>query len=359
MEVVSGGRFKIVEDASGDNNFEWFTTMMRFALSTNWNARRHTEGEALVDEILSLGFEALELGYHTTEPLAEGIQRRITSGAISIDSVHAYCPVPLSAAHGYPELYLLASADDDDRAMAKILLGQTLDFASSMGARTVVLHAGRVLLRSWFKSYTTGTVLNALEDVERDGSNPKFQKVLAKVLTCRTQQVGKIFDAFCLSLDALLPRFERAGITLCLENLPSVEAFPDAQEMVMLKDRFKTAPLQYWHDMGHGQVREFLGLENHREVAQSLLPITGGIHIHDAKPLTEDHLLPGNGLIDWNAFSFYGSANLVRVFEPSPDTGPIALGIALRDLRKVWSVGSSSGQWLSSETLTADTTGPF
>lgn len=309
---------------------------MRFALSTNWNARRRTEGEALVDEILALGFDALELGYHTTEALAEGIQRRVASGAVTVDSVHAYCPVPLSAPHGYPELHLLASADDDDRALAKIMLGQTLDFASSMGARAIVLHAGRLLLKAWFSSYTTGTLLDALEDAERDMADPKFQKVMGKVLACRAKQVSKIFDAFCLSLDTLLPRFERAGVTLCLENLPSVEAFPDAQEMALLKERFTTPHLAYWHDMGHGQVREFLGLENHLAVAQSLLPVTGGIHIHDAKPPMDDHLLPGKGAIDWSAYSFYGSAELFRVFEPSPDTGPVALGAALRDLREVW-----------------------
>jgi len=309
---------------------------MRLALSTNWNARRHAEGEPLVDEILSLGFDALELGYHTTELQAEGIKRRIASGACVVDSVHAYCPVPLSAPHGYPELHLLASADDDDRAMATILLGQTLDFAAAMGARAVVLHAGRLLLKSWFKSYTTGTLLELLDEVERDFAHPKFQKGMEKVLACRTQQVGKIFDAFCMSLDALLPRFERAGVTLCLENLPSIEAFPDAQEMMMLKARFTTPSLAYWHDMGHGQVREFLGLENHLAVAQSLLPVTGGIHIHDAKPPLGDHLLPGKGLIDWNAFSFYGSAEILRVFEPSPEVGPVSLGIAQRDLRKVW-----------------------
>lgn len=309
---------------------------MRLALSTNWNARKHAEGEPLVDEILSLGFDALELGYHTTEAQAEGIRRRIASGAITVDSVHAYCPVPLSAPHGYPELHLLASADDDDRAMATILLGQTLDFAASMGARAVVLHAGRLLLKSWFRSYTTGTIMDLLEEVERDMAHPKLQKGMEKVMACRARQVSKIFDAFCLSLDTLLPRFERAGVTLCLENLPSVEAFPDAREMVMLKDRFRTPALAYWHDMGHGQVREFLGLENHLAVAQSMLPITGGIHIHDAKPPMDDHLLPGKGVIDWNAFSFYGPANILRVFEPAPDTGPIALGIAQRDLRKVW-----------------------
>ena len=145
-----------------------------------------------------------------------------------------------------------------------------------------------------------------------------------------------MYDAFCLSLDTLLPRFERAGVTLCLENLPSVETFPDAREMIMLKERFPTPFLAYWHDMGHGQVRECLGLENHLVTAQSLLSITGGIHIHDANPPMNDHLLPGKGMIDWNAFSFYGSAEILRVFEPSPDTGPVALGAALRDLRKAW-----------------------
>jgi sugar phosphate isomerase/epimerase len=313
---------------------------MRLALSTNWNARRHTEGEALVDEILSLGFDALELGYHTTEALAAGIKRRIASGAITVDSVHAYCPVPLSAPHGYPELHLLASEDEDDRAMAKILLGKTLDFAVSMGAHAVVLHAGRLLLKSWFRSYTTGTILELLDDVERDMGNPAFQKKMEKIMACRAKQVGKIFDAFCLALDTLLPRFEQAGVTLCLENLPSVETFPDGREMAMLKDRFTTPALAYWHDMGHGQVREFLGLENHLAIAQSLLPVTGGIHIHDAKPPLEDHLLPGQGTIDWSAFSFFGSANILCVFEPAPETGPIALGIAQRDLRKVWAVGS-------------------
>jgi sugar phosphate isomerase/epimerase len=309
---------------------------MRFALSTNWNARRHTEGEALVDESLSLGFDALELGYHTTEALAEGIRRRVTSGAINVDSVHAYCPVPLSAPHGYPELYLLASTDDDERAMATILLKQTLEFAASMGARALVLHAGRFRLKSWFKSYTTGTLVDALEDAEGDRAKPKFQKVMAKVLACRTQQITKIFDAFCLSLDTLLPAFEQANIKLCLENLPSVETFPDAREMSMLKERFTTPSLGYWHDMGHGQIRDFLGIENNLATAQALLPITGGIHIHDAQPLMDDHLLPGQGTIDWRSFAFYGSADLLRVFEPAPDTSPVALSSALRDLRKLW-----------------------
>jgi len=33
------------------------------AFSTNWNASRHHDGEAIVSEILAMGFETLELGH--------------------------------------------------------------------------------------------------------------------------------------------------------------------------------------------------------------------------------------------------------------------------------------------------------
>ena len=152
---------------------------MKFSLSTNWNARRHDDGEKLVDEIVALGFGALELGYHLTEELAAGVRRRTHAGVVTVDSVHAYCPVPIGAPHGYPELYLLASLDEDERAMAAILIGRTLAFASSMGARAVVLHAGRIFLNSFFSNLHTRTLVDVLE---REGAleAERYQQVLAK-----------------------------------------------------------------------------------------------------------------------------------------------------------------------------------
>ncbi len=308
---------------------------MRFSLSTNWNARRHTEGEALTDEILALGFDALELGYHLTEDLAVGVRRRLNTGAMTVDSVHAYCPVPIGAPHGYPELYLLASQDDDERAMAKILIGRTLAFAASVGARAVVLHAGRIFLNAFFGDLGTRTLVESL-DAENSVQAPGYQRLLAKARKRRAARVGKIFDAFCLALDTLLPKFEAAGVALCLENLPAIEAFPDAGEMEMLKARFDTPALAYWHDLGHGQVREFAGWDNHFDVARALLPITRGIHIHDAVPLMNDHLPPGKGLIDFDGCAFYGAADVIRVFEPGPDVKADALAESLRVVRQKW-----------------------
>ena len=42
---------------------------MRFNLSTRWNAHRHTDGEAMLTEILDLGFDGAELGYNLTRDL--------------------------------------------------------------------------------------------------------------------------------------------------------------------------------------------------------------------------------------------------------------------------------------------------
>jgi len=312
---------------------------IRFSLSTNWNALRHADGERMAEEIAALGFDALELGYNTAEAHVPGIKRCVASGAVTVDSVHSYCPVPPSAPHGYPELYLLASQDDDERAMATILLGRTLDFAAEMGARAVVLHAGRVFLDSrLFGRLGSGTLRNALMEADDNPMSERYRGVLAKSLRRREKRARKHFDGFCRSLETLLPRFEKAGVTLCLENLPSIEAFPDPREMCQLKERFSTAPLAYWHDMGHAQVREFFGWGRHLDTARTLLPMTRGIHIHDARPLTNDHLPPGKGTIDFSAFAFYGKADVIRVFEPEPDVKPDVLRNALEMVRQAWTV---------------------
>lgn len=80
---------------------------MTFALSTNWNNRRLATGEAIVDEALALGFGALELGFHTSAEQVKGFKARLDE--MPVGSIHAFCPVPLSAPCGHPELYSLAS----------------------------------------------------------------------------------------------------------------------------------------------------------------------------------------------------------------------------------------------------------
>ena len=89
---------------------------MKLALSTNWCNRELDDGAAIAEKALSLGFDELELGFHTTPRQVEGFMRM--RARIPVGSIHAFCPVPISAPQGHPELYALASFDADQRALA-------------------------------------------------------------------------------------------------------------------------------------------------------------------------------------------------------------------------------------------------
>ncbi len=308
---------------------------MTFSLSSNWNSARHASGEAVVDEILGLGFDALELGYQLDEAQSEGVLRRVRQGAATVSSVHAFCPAPSHVAGGHPELYLAASLDEDDRAMAVLLIGKTLDFAKEAGARAVVLHAGRVQQGWWCRAPASETLL-ALASASGTES-PRFQRQTARAVRARARHADKHLAALRRSLDNLLPRFAQAGVTLGLENLPSWEALPSESEITQLVADYRTPALAHWHDMGHGQVRQHLGWSpDHVTTAASLLPITRGVHIHDVRQLANDHQLPGSGVIDFTHFAFYASAAVIRVFEPIPGTPADKLAAALQLLRRTW-----------------------
>ena len=89
---------------------------MKLSLSTNWCNRQVDDGAAIAERALSLGFDELELGFHTSVAQVDGFRR--LRDRIPVGSIHAFCPVPLSAPQGYPELYALASFDEDQRALA-------------------------------------------------------------------------------------------------------------------------------------------------------------------------------------------------------------------------------------------------
>jgi sugar phosphate isomerase/epimerase len=302
---------------------------MDFALSTNWHSARHAAGETLVDEALALGFAGLELGYGFTPPLAAGVRRRAAAGAVRVVSVHAFCPVPLGAPAGHPELYLAADTDEDMRRLAVIHLLQTLDFAVAVGAPAVVAHAGRI---------PAGGLSQRLAERHRDAATAdwRYRRLRRRLLGRRRRRAGRHLAALRRSLDELTPAFIRAGVTLCLENLPSWDAVPNEEETEVLLAEYPPAALRYWHDTGHGQVRENLGFINHAAAARRLLPLTRGVHVHDVAAPSRDHLPPGAGEIDFAALAFLAAPGLPAVLEPAPGTpaGEVARG--LETIGRLW-----------------------
>ena len=263
---------------------------MRLSLSTNWCNRRMESGEEIADKAIELGFSELELGFHTTMQQIAGFKSRLDR--IPVGSVHAFCPVPISAPQGYPELYQLADVDDEGRAMARLQVLRNIKFAADMGADSVVLHAGRVMCRGFLRRF----------DLRR-----------------RVRRGKARIDVFRRELDGLVPELEKFKVRLGLENLPYMEGFPAEWEMEAVCGDW----VQPWFDTGHDFV-----IKASRKRAL-------GMHLNDSVG-GDDHLVPGSGKVDFKSLTELAKSSRHLVFEPNASVTESELREGLSYIRKLW-----------------------
>ena len=257
------------------------------------------DGAAIAEKALSLGFEELELGYNTTPEQVAGFMKM--RDRIPVGSVHAFCPVPISAPHGYPELYQLASFDEEARKMAALQIRRNIEFAASVGADALVLHAGRVMCRGIFRS----------RDMKR-----RVKRGAAMVETTKRE------------LEAIVPVLEKFRVTLGLENLPYLEGFPAEWEMEPLVGEW----VKPWFDTGHDRVRKCRGW-----TAEGVLPAGPvGLHINDVVDKDDDHLAPGMGNVDFAALRGLAESARHVVFEPNEGVSEEDLKRGVDHLRNLW-----------------------
>ena len=239
---------------------------MKLSLSTNWLNRKFERGEEIADKALELGFEELELGFHTTDQQVKGFKARLDK--IPVGSVHAFCPVPISAPGGYPELYALASFEEEERKMAHFQIVKNIRFAAEMGADALVLHTGRIK-RMGLKFFTR-------------------------------RRIKKMSEIFKSEVDALIPELEKNRVTLGIENMPYLEGFPNKDEI----EPYLGDWVKGWFDIGHDFV--------HPGYRGDIV----GVHINDSQG-GDDHLAPGMGKVDFAAQKPIMEKARHLVFEPN------------------------------------------
>ena len=300
---------------------------MTIALTTRWNARQHTDGAAMLDEISDLGFSRVELGYDTRLDLVPGIRQRVKTGAMHVDSVHNYCPVP-TGYQGHPELFSLASLDERERSLAVRFTTQTLEFAASVGANTAVTHAGNVIMKPLTRK------LIALIAAGRK-ETPKYEKLKLKLLMRREKRAAAHLDQLRRSLDELTEPTTRLQVRIALENLPSWEALPTEIEMDNLLKEYPPDVLMAWHDIGHGRIRDNLGLTNSLHWISRFGDRLAGCHIHDVSSPAYDHRMPPDGEVDFAPFAEPLSGT-IRVLEPPPGMPANMITTAISLLTKAW-----------------------
>ena len=285
---------------------------MKFTLSTNWNNVRLDDGAAIADEAGELGFASLELGFRTRPQQLSGFKSRLDT--MPVDSVHAYCPVPIGAPSGHPELHQLCSPEENERALARLLLEKTFACAADLGAKVVVVHAGYARMDTLFGNLFT------------------------KARALRIKRGRRVYDAFRREFDLLRPSLESKGLVLALENLPRLEGFPNSFEAKDLMREFDGAPLRLWFDTGHALVREERGWDGESaHLAAELAPWIAGMHLNDVKGPFDDHGEPGWGNVRFSRLAFLAKRDILRVFEPGPSVSRSDLRDSLAYIRAMWS----------------------
>ena len=304
---------------------------MDVAITTRWNAGRHTRGEEMIQEILDLGLTHAELGYDLRADLIPGVMDQVRTGAVRIRSVHNFCPLPIGAPQPHPELFTFCDPDPRVRESAVTHTTRSIRFAAEVGAETVVIHAGYVDMPRM-----SDQLVMLCEQGKQ--FSPQYEKIKLKLQTIRDKKVERQLDYLYAGIEKLLPVLEECNVSISIENLPTWEAIPSEIEMENLLSKFGSKHVRHWHDLGHGQIRQNLGLINDERWIERLLPYTTGFHIHDVIPPARDHVMPPQGKLDFARLKRFLSPTLIKVIEPKPNTPREHLAEAIQYLKTTWEI---------------------
>jgi len=231
-----------------------------FGISTHLAAADRLDRDHLA-EIAAHGFDALEVfavrthfDYRDRQAVS-ALAQWLTETRLVLHSMHA--PIAGRYVNGsWQDGFSLASADDGRRKAAVAETLATLDVAATLPYKVLVLHCG------------------VPRPYAAQGDN----------------QLG----ALVRSLEELSPIALRHGVRLAIEVIPNELSTPTA--LVQLIESDIDATLGICMDVGHARM---MG-----DVVEAIETCSGYLvttHLHDNRGRTDDHLVPGKGVIDWDA----------------------------------------------------------
>ncbi|MEI8037948.1 MAG: TIM barrel protein [Verrucomicrobiota bacterium] len=274
------------------------------AFSTCWNNHRHAEGEAMIEEIVGLGFSHIELSHGMTIAKLPGIRKAFQRGRFTCAGVHNFFPSPVEVLIDAPDAYQFTSHRPADRQRALAMTLRTLEVAAEFGARYLVLHMGSVPLnpKRWTQALTARVA-------EGGGHSPDFIKTKLAFIRKREKIAPLYYQRALEALTTIAEQAAAAGVILAIESRSRFEDMPTEREMLALQAHFADNPwVGYWHDFGHVQLKHNLGLLDHTEWLEQIAPHLIGGHVHDVEWPARDHRVPFSGTLDY--------ATLLKFFPP-------------------------------------------
>ena len=117
------------------------------AFSTCWNSHKHSDGLAMVEEIVELGFDTIEISHGLKVSLLPGIIRAYQEKIVKVSGVHNFCPSPVEVLIDAPDCYEFTSHRERERKRAVDLTLATIRTAERFNAKYIVMHLGSIPMK--------------------------------------------------------------------------------------------------------------------------------------------------------------------------------------------------------------------
>jgi sugar phosphate isomerase/epimerase len=264
------------------------------ALSTMWGIGQF---DHLADFFVAgqqFGVQQFELNHKVTSAMLA----RLDLTRYRIGSVHEPCPADISAGILDDRNWLISAPDEEGRRQGVRAVQRSIDLARELGARAVVVHAGKVDVDSQLEK-----ALRRLFEAGQ-AQTPPYNEARDRLVTARAAQAEANLEAVQRSLVELAEYAGRLGIRLGIENRYHYREIPLWDELGRLLEAVGDERVGFWYDVGHAHTLERLGFYTHEAWLRQYASRMIGVHLHDVIGL-KDHQAPGSGEVDWKLVANY------------------------------------------------------
>jgi sugar phosphate isomerase/epimerase len=160
-----------------------------------------------------------------------------------------------------------------------------------------------------------------------------YRSRLEKARDKLSRRVGPFWQRTVDSIGEVLDFAKERGVRIGVENREKLGELPLDEDLAPYFSELPPgASAGYWHDTGHADIKESMGLINHRAHLESLSSRVIGFHLHDVNAEGQDHQAIGTGKVNFAMIAEFWRPEHVLVLELSPRVSPTGVRNSLERL---------------------------